>query len=236
MTAMRLAPDEAHIWRASLAHSPEVVKKLSRLLSDEERERASRYLIDTHRSRFIASRAIQRDVLARYVSVPAAALAFVYSATGKPQFAESCEPGEVTFNVSNSGEMAVYAVARGHAVGVDVEERRPLGDALSVANRFLSVDDLAAIETASESERAGVFLQCWTRYEAKLKALGLSMGDPIAATRVVASCALDLGPSYVGALAVDTTSVPRIRYFDWDSHPEPRVPAKRADEGSSGRW
>ena len=213
---MHLVPGEVHIWRGSLVQPPEVVERLWRLLSNDERERAASFVLDVHRSRFIASRGIQRDVLARYVSVAAGELAFEYSPTGKPRLAGGAARGEVTFNVSNSGELAVFAVARGYAIGVDIEELRPLGDALTIADRFLAADELAAIEAAPEQERAAVFLQCWTRFEARVKALGLSIGDRVEATHVLASCALELGPSHVGTLAVEASSLAGIRYFDWD--------------------
>lgn len=216
MTAtMHLAPGEVHIWRGSLVQPQEVVERLSRLLSNDERERAASFVLDAHRSRFIASRGIQRDVLARYVSVAAGELAFEYSPTGKPRLAGAAARSEVTFNVSNSGELSVFAVARGCAIGVDIEELRPLGDALTIADRFLAADELAAIETAPEQERAAVFLRCWTHFEARVKALGLSIGDRVEATPALASCALELGPSHVGTLAVEASALARIRYFDW---------------------
>ena len=213
--ALDLRPDEVHVWRASLAQPPNVVERLSHLLTDDERHRAAGYVIDVHRSRFVASRGIQRDVLSRYVGIPAGDLEFVYSSTGKPAFGGAAARSGVTFNVSNSAELAVYAVARGRAIGVDVEELRPLGDALTIADRFLPADDLASIDAAPEAERAFVFFQCWTRFEARVKALGLSVGDRFGdAARSLTSCALDLGPAYLGALVIDDQSS-RIRYFDW---------------------
>jgi len=236
---MELLPDEVHIWRASLAQPPDVVERLARLLSDEERHRASSYVLDGHRSQFIASRGIQRDVLSRYVDIPAGDLDFMYSRTGKPTLAGAAARSGVTFNVSNSGELAVYAVARGRAIGVDVEVLRPLGDALTIADRFLSADDVVVIDAAPESERASVFLQRWTLFEARVKALGLSVGDPLhrkagspdlpgphepeedavsrrSSTQGFASFTLELGPGYFGALVIDAQS-PRLRYIDWSA-------------------
>lgn len=234
---MELPADEVHIWRASLAQPPDVIERLARLLSDDERHRASCYVMDAHRSHFIAGRGIQRDVLSRYVGIPAADLDFVYSRTGKPALAGASARSGVTFNVSNSGALAVYAVTRGHAIGVDVELLRPLGDALTIADRFLSADDLAVIDAAAESERASVVLQRWTLFEARVKALGLTVSDPMhrqagsadlpgphepvedaafqrPSTQAFASFILDLGPEYVGALVIDAES-PRLRYIDW---------------------
>ena len=234
---MHLEGDEVHIWRASLAQPPSVVARLTRLLSDDERHRASCYVIDAHRTQFIVSRGIQRDVLSRYVDIPAVDLEFVYSRTGKPMLAGASARSDVTFNVSNSGELALYAIARGHAIGVDVEVLRPLGDALTIADRFLSANDLVMIDAAPESERASVFLQRWTLFEARIKALGLTVGDPLhrqaswpdlpgphereedaalrrSSTREFRSFALDLGPRYIGAVVIDAES-PRLRYIDW---------------------
>ena len=232
-----LAADEVHIWRASLAQPPNVVARLTRLLSDDERHRAACYVMDSHRSQFIASRGIQRDILSRYVGVPACYLDFVYSRTGKPTLGGEAAGSDVTFNVSNSGELALYAVARGRALGVDIEVLRPLGDALTIADRFLSAADMAVIGAAPESERASVFLQRWTLFEARVKALGLTVGDPLhrqasapdlpgphepqddtalprSSPVGFTSVTLELGPEYVGALVIDTES-PRLRYIDW---------------------
>ena len=232
-----LDADEVHIWRASLVQRPDVLARLARLLSNDERHRASCYVIDAHRSQFIASRGIQRDILSRYVDVPACDLDFIYSRTGKPTLAGAAARSGVTFNVSNSGELALYAIARGRAIGVDVELLRPLGDALTIADRFLSADDMAVIAAAPESQRASVFLQRWTLFEARVKALGLTVGDPLdrkasapdlpgphepqddtalrrASPVALASVTLELGPEYVGALVTQAES-PRLRYIDW---------------------
>jgi 4'-phosphopantetheinyl transferase len=212
---MNLDPDEVHIWRASLDQPREVIERLSHLLSADERERVARYLTDRNRIRFIAGRAIQRDVLARYANVPAADLAFAYSPAGKPRLVGTAAAASVTFNASSSGAFAVYAIARGRAIGVDIEELRGVDESISIADFLFATDEIAAVKAADSAERPSVFLEYWTRFEARVKALDLGVGDRLERGHVLFSCALDVGSAHVGAFAVEASAQPPIRYFDW---------------------
>jgi 4'-phosphopantetheinyl transferase len=139
------------------------------ILSLEERQRAARFRFPEHGVGFRVCHATLRQILGRYLEVPANQVALVTESTGKPHLSGS---SGLCFNLSHSGDLALLAVTNGWEVGVDVE-----------AVRFdLPVDGLARFFTDSEREklmatgdgdpRARLFFRWWTRKEAVLKAEG----------------------------------------------------------------
>jgi 4'-phosphopantetheinyl transferase len=83
------------------------------------------------------------------------------------------------FNLAHSHELAVYAFARHHAVGIDVEYVRELADARQLAARFFSARENAAWLALPAGQRAVGFYNCWTRKEAYIKAIGEGLSCPL---------------------------------------------------------
>ena len=65
---------EVKVWTARLPLSPADLAALERQLSPAERERAARFHRRTDRDRFVAARALLREILASETGVRAAAL------------------------------------------------------------------------------------------------------------------------------------------------------------------
>lgn len=78
----------------------------------------------------------------------------------------------IEFNLSHCGNHVVLAMARGQAVGVDIERLRPRPSAMALARRFFAADEADALERMSEAVRAVAFMHLWTHKEAVLKSLG----------------------------------------------------------------
>jgi 4'-phosphopantetheinyl transferase len=172
---MQLAEDEVHLWRIA-TDRPRDLPKLRDLLAPDEREKADRYRFEGDRRRSIVRRAALREILARYVDVSPAELAFLYGPQGKPKLAGPfCESG-VEFNLSFSGETAICAVGR-QPLGVDVERYRVVEDAALVAKRFFTPAEIRLQNEADDTNR--VFLRHWTRKEALIKATGSGLSVPL---------------------------------------------------------
>jgi len=251
--APRLAPGEAHVWRASLAASRDELARLHELLSEDERARAARFRYDVHRERFIAGRGTQRRLLARYLGVDAASIRYRYAARGKPALDGPEAESGVRFNVSNAEDGLLVALVLEREVGVDLEPVHRVVDRDAVARRFFSVPENQVYDTIAEEERDAAFFTCWTRKEAYIKAVGdgLSMpldcfdvtlrpGEParLLATRGDPSQAerwtlreLDPGPGWLGALVVEGPS-PALRLYDWDPTRPPVAPPPRPAAGA----
>jgi 4'-phosphopantetheinyl transferase len=143
------------------------------MLTDEERERAGRFRFEIHRRRYVASRAVLRSLLSRYLDVADSEIAIVSNAHGKPELLDP-RPG-LHFNLSHAGGVAVFAFAIGRPVGVDIEETSREVSFRALATRFFSYDERKVLDTVRDEDVRTTFYECWTRKEAYIKALGLGV-------------------------------------------------------------
>lgn len=157
---------EIHLWRTDLSVPAE-----NGLLSEDERERASRLIFERDRNRFIAARSMLRRICASYMGENPKSIRFRYGIHGKPELAGA----GIHFNLSHSEGLAVYAFSARLRVGVDIEQIRPVADAESIVRDFFSPADhksFVAIDPAHKNES---FFCYWTRREALLKAMALGI-------------------------------------------------------------
>lgn len=145
------------------------------VLSDEEQERAARFVFDLHRNRFIAGRSVLRSLLGRYLRISPAKVDFHYTPYGKPEIAGS----RIRFNVSHSEDRAIIGLTLDDPLGVDVERLRPVQDCLGLAERFFSDPERSQLASLPEELHNEAFLNCWTRKEAFIKALGEGLSHPL---------------------------------------------------------
>jgi 4'-phosphopantetheinyl transferase len=198
-----------------------VLEVLAQPLSSDERERARRFRTESDRTRFMCGRGWLRQLLAGYLDVDPADLAFTQGDRGKPRLARPDVPW-LRFNVSHSAGVAVYAIARGRAVGVDVEEVRQDFPVDAVARRFFPASEHRALAALPADDRINAFFAMWSQKEAYLKGMGVGLGEvdrAIAATpdyrqpidegeRADWSLAsFDAGPGFAAAVAVEGAQV-----------------------------
>ncbi|MFC2045944.1 4'-phosphopantetheinyl transferase family protein [Chloroflexota bacterium] len=216
---------EVHVWRASLDLPASRVQSLQHTLAADELTRADRYYSWQDSERFIVARGLLRAILSRYLDMAPDHLRFCYGPRGKPKLDKETGGEALRFNVTHTQGLALYAVAHGREVGIDVERIRPELVDGDIAERFFSPREVAALRTLPVALRPESFFNCWTRKEAYTKARGdgLSLplkqfdvslaprepaallstkGDPLEAARW-SLWALHPGPGYVAALAVE---------------------------------
>lgn len=113
-------------------------------------------------------------LLAAYLDADPASLELCNDDFGKPRlFVSATEHLDLQFNWSHSGALALVALARHVAPGVDIEQPREGVRILDIAQRFFAPDEAAALAAAdSPAERAALFFRLWCAKEAVLKALG----------------------------------------------------------------
>ncbi len=200
MNAPPLEPSEVHVWSASLLLPAEVVETLRRELAADEIERAERMRTRDLARRFIVGRAVLRRLLASYFpsnagrsTLGAMPLPLAYGARGKPSLGpEIAERTNVSFNLAHADDIAVYAIAAGRAVGIDIEgmgredgpsrlnDRKPLPDVeiQGIAKKVFSARECEALAALSPGERRHAFFHVWARKEAYIKAHGQGFGYP----------------------------------------------------------
>ncbi|RYZ02981.1 MAG: 4'-phosphopantetheinyl transferase superfamily protein [Alphaproteobacteria bacterium] len=170
-----LAEADVHVWLLQLQQPPHTLEDLATSLTEEERARSSRFHLERDRKRFIAARGLLRQLVGQYTDMPANAVRFLANSHGKPHI--ETEEGLATFefNLSHSGDWVVVGFARGAAVGVDIEQIRPMPDMADVARHTFAASEAASIEALPDDQRIDGFFSCWTRKEAYVKAVGLGL-------------------------------------------------------------
>ena len=183
-SAPSLGPDEVHVWLVALATSAACRAGLEGLLDADERARATRLRLPHARERFVVAHGALRDVLARYVGARAASLRFALGAMGKPTLARPPATG-ISFNLAHSGDVAMLAVSRRAAVGIDVEELRDATPVEAIATRFFSPAEIEGLNALPAAERQARFFTLWAAKEAYVKALGDSVWQRLPSVRVL---------------------------------------------------
>jgi 4'-phosphopantetheinyl transferase len=148
------------------------------VLDADERARAARFVRARDRRRFARCRAALREILGALVGERPESLRIRVVARGKPEL-EPVDgvggPPAVKFNLSHSSDLAVIAVSRGHELGIDLEQIRPIGEAERIVESFFSEAEQTEFARIDEQDRPLAFLRGWTRKEAILKGLGIGI-------------------------------------------------------------
>lgn len=224
--APRLGAAELHLWRASLAPGAGAIEELAGLLSLDERERAARFVFARDRDRFVVARARLRQILGSYLSTDPRRLRFAYGAFGKPALEGLAGGHQISFNLSHSGELALYALTSGPRVGVDVELVRQNLEYAALLTDVFSPPERQAIAELPEELRCEAFFRGWVCKEAYIKASGEGLSCPpvsvgvsllpgdTAALRLPASETapwqlhiINPGPGYASAVVVEGRAV-----------------------------
>lgn len=122
----------------------------------------------------VASRWALREILGRYLGLPADELRFETNRHGKPRLATP--EGELAFNLSHSRSLALVAVAR-REVGVDVERIR--------------------------TKRPVDFYRRWADREARVKYLGTGLTGPVPPDSTEPAVRrVEVGPGYAASVAL----------------------------------
>lgn len=167
------APSPCLLWQVDLDRDP--APEGLAMLSDDEWLRARRFAFERDRRRYLAAHAALRQLLSQHTDVPGALLTFTHGRFGKPTLDGLA--GAMRFNLTHSGPVALIAFHPLTDVGVDVEQVRPLPDALMLAEAHFSQQERESLDRLHGDERDRGFLRCWTRKEACIKAVGLGLGE-----------------------------------------------------------
>jgi len=181
---MTLSPNDVHIWKVSLTPHQHQFIKLQRLLSPDEITRAQRLKFQEHRHAFIAARSALRLIMSRYLCVEAQSLVFTQGPQGKPFLKEPLANPPLLFNLSHTQHFALYAFTLNKEIGIDLEDQNRNINYESLIDRVCSEKEKAIIMAHAPPEQKQIFLTCWTRKEAYVKATGKGLSFPLQAITV----------------------------------------------------
>ena len=235
---LSLADHEVHLWKAFLEPPIALINTLRQTLSADELSRAKRFHFEKDRKHFIVARGVLRFILGRYLKAAPGQIRFQYSDYGKPLLASE----SLRFNLSHSGQLALYAITRHRAIGVDLERLRPIPDATQIAQRFFSAQESKTFQKIPQDKKVEAFFNCWTRKEAYIKAIGEGLSHPLdtfdvslrpdepaallavrgpahpAPSWLLRAC--NPAPDYVAAVIAEGQDW-RLKYWLWTPSPQP---------------
>lgn len=190
---------------ARLDVGEDAVQALAAWLSDEERQRACRFRLARDRRRYTVARGRLRQLLAERLRTQPRSIQLCRGVHGKPRLAPGSAAADWRFNVSHSGDLALFAFLRGREVGIDIEAVHAVRDVEAISAQYFAPRELAAFLSLAPRDKALGFFRGWTRTEALGKALGVGLRR--ASARDEASGwrlhSFSPAPGYVAALAVE---------------------------------
>ncbi|MEZ5039491.1 MAG: 4'-phosphopantetheinyl transferase superfamily protein [Saprospiraceae bacterium] len=230
---LHLTDQKPQVWQADLLADEPLQYSLWECLSPDEKARANRFRFAKDKDSFVLTRGILRHLLGRYLQQDPKKISFAYGPQGKPSL---IEPPSLHFNVTHSGELALFAFALNQPIGVDLEHIQRAVEIELVAKHFFSAQEIAALFMLPAAQQKQGFFNCWTRKEALIKAMGTGLAFPLAQFEVslkpgdpAALLATHWDPAeaqqwfmtsfkpaeeYVGALAIKRPIV-EVAYWQW---------------------
>ena len=170
---------DAHVWAMELDDPGCDVGFCRERLSLDEQARAEKFKFARDQRRYVIAHAALRDILARYTHTGAADLQVNQGANGKPRLAAQFSACGIDFNLSHSPETALVAVNDRYEIGVDIEYVKSDFEIFTVANRFFTQREVAALRALPAALRRQAFYKCWTSKEAFLKAKGTGLAGQL---------------------------------------------------------
>lgn len=223
------------LWRIPLVGwSDQDLAWMQKQLGRVESTRMSKLSSASAIQRFTICRSVMRGILSHYLQCDAGALTLAYNRYGKPGLsADILRQHPLYFNLSHSGNFALFALTKDAEVGVDIEYDGKSRDVLRLAQRFFHPQEYRALQQLVPEQRQLAFIRAWTRKEALAKAVGsgiqfafnrfevsidsdariLSL-DPSSYNGNAKLLSLPLEPPYSGCLAVLTQQSEAL-LIDW---------------------
>lgn len=145
--------------------------------SDSDLTRMAKFRHQGARTSWCLSRLLYRRALASASGLDAHELPIGTGPFGKPFLAGS----KLCFNLAHSSGCALLGVSRGIELGVDLEDsRRPSHGYMDIVEGFFLKNEQSWIQDAATSElRWERFLAMFVEKEARLKAAGTGLGQPL---------------------------------------------------------
>ena len=175
-TTPLLRNNDLQVWSLYLPDAQQPLENYLTRLSPAEQASCERFKFEDLQRRYAVTRSVLRTLLAHYCQRPAEQIEILLGEHGKPYLADHA----LTFNLSHSGEYALFAfsVTRDILLGIDIE-RMLARDILSIAKRFFAADECAQLLRLPLVEQEAAFFRVWAQKEAFIKAIGHGLSYPL---------------------------------------------------------
>lgn len=213
-------PNQVELYFGNISLSHDLRRHLEKILSDEERARAYRFVHKEDQHRYIVCRALLRIILAQFVHRLPEELSFQLGKYEKPYLDQVGAP---EFNLSHSHKHVCIAVHPSLPVGVDIEYKRKDLNFQELVSYVFTERERNFFQQIDDALKLEAFYQGWTRKEAFVKATGEGLHRSLHSFEVLSHCAynheqdfrnekiivppwwiytLDLHPDYTAAVCI----------------------------------
>ena len=163
---------DVHIWYVPDLPDTSQLHAFLPLLSPRERRQAQSYYTVHDMSHFVVRRSILRLLLARYLHCSPDQLTYQIGLHGKLQLTDMDQLSPIQFNLAHSHNSLLYAFTRHRRVGIDLESQDALTDTIQYVTRFFTCREQQFLQSLPLECQPAAILNCWTRKEAYVKAIG----------------------------------------------------------------
>jgi 4'-phosphopantetheinyl transferase len=171
---LMLPKRDIQIWSTDLDRDRAQIDEFKQFLTVDERQRAAKFVNPLHGDRWSVARGSLRQILGQYLDLNPTQIMFTVGAQGKP----AVEGHQLQFNLSHSGDRAVYAISAIYPVGIDIESIHPIA-AADLVDRFFSPAERALFHNLPSNLQQAAFFHAWVQKEAYLKACGTGLHTPL---------------------------------------------------------
>ena len=166
-----LVKGEIHLWSISLDADKNLPEQCKLFLSEKEKQKIPFFKFKKVQDNFIISQGVLRYLLSRYINKAPHAISIERHKKGKPFVKDA---PSLHFNMSNSGNMCVYAFSADGEIGIDLEQIRELPDLDDLIQKNFTAKEISFI-TQNPKNKSMRFFRFWTFKESYLKAIGEGM-------------------------------------------------------------
>lgn len=218
---------DIHIWKVCIDKYLSESSQYLNIISQDELERSARFCAHKDQASYVTSRGILRKILSRYLLIAPNKIKFNYNNYGKPYLCPTNKINDITFNVSHSGSLVLYVVARNRDVGIDVEEMCHVDNYEKISEMLFSHEENTKLKHYAPHERLEAFYKCWTSKEAIAKAIGQGLSYPLHTLSV------SLDPSKTSdTIKIDDNLLNSKKWHLFTINPEPNYKASFSFNGS----
>jgi 4'-phosphopantetheinyl transferase len=172
---VKLKPSDLHIWHILFGGKALLEQQFPPLPSEEEIAQAARFTHPELHQSYLKTRWAMRDILGHYLSVSPDQVQLRYAELGKPELIPRAHELDLHFNLTHSGDGALFAVTLGTEIGIDMEKIGQKPRPVRLAKRYFTEEVVQQLGALNEQDQQITLLKLWTQYEAYKKAQGVGL-------------------------------------------------------------
>ncbi len=171
--------NEVHIYYVQIDSVKKIIPVIKKFLTEADELKIKKFIFEKDRIVHTISAGVLENILSRYLPDRKNNINISYNEYGKPFIDNMDGETNITFNLSHSGDLILYAITDNRNVGIDVQEIREINSIDDIVESNFSEKEIAVFNSLPAELKLKAFYTCWTRKEAYIKAHGKGLSYPL---------------------------------------------------------